>query len=220
MNLLGTNRREEASKQLVLRPEVVAAPLEAAPAASGAARFASVLRAAESLDSRWEAANSCIGGSRRHSSRSMGSHSRATGSRADSHTHSIHSSQQAATDPYKGYRHSRREAGRLQVPRYSACLRRSIPLSRLIERNCHSTSQVPPRQPNRNRDLTCPISAEIQPVIRPATTPYKCYLNKVTSRLPLPTTFPYLSRVRLSCESYEPSRAKYLSTKTCLDPSI
>ena len=41
-----------------------------------------------------------------------------------------------------------------------------------------------------------------------------------TSTFPLPTTFPYLSRVRLSCESYEPSRTKYLSTKTCLEPSI
>ena len=46
------------------------------------------------------------------------------------------------------------------------------------------------------------------------------YLNKLTSTFPLPTTFPYLSRVRLSCKSYELSRTKYLSTKTCLEPSI
>ena len=45
------------------------------------------------------------------------------------------------------------------------------------------------------------------------------YLDKLTSTFPLPTTFPYLSRVRLSCESYEPSRTKYPSTKTCLEPS-
>ena len=76
-----TNRSGEASKQSVLRREVVAAPLEAVPAASGAARLASALRAAENLGSRWEAANSRIGGNRHtesHSSRSMGSHSRAT----------------------------------------------------------------------------------------------------------------------------------------------
>jgi hypothetical protein len=143
-----TNRSGEASKQSALRREVVAAPLEAVPAA----RLASALRAAENLGSRWEAANSRIGGSRHtesHSSRSMGSHSSATGSRADSHTHSIHSSQQAATDPYRGNRRSHREAGRLQVPRYNACPRRSTSVSRLIERNCHSKSLAPPRQPNR-----------------------------------------------------------------------
>ena len=147
-----TNRSGEASKQSVLRREVVAAPLEAVPAAAGAARLASVLRAAENLGSRWEAANSRIGGSRHtesHSSRSTGSHSRATGSRADSHTRSIHSSRQVATDPYRGCRRSRREAGRLQVPRYNACQRRSTSVSRLIERNCHSTSLGPPQQPNR-----------------------------------------------------------------------
>jgi hypothetical protein len=50
--LFGTIRSEEAPKQLVLRQEVVAAPLEAVPAVSGAARFVLALRAAESLDSR------------------------------------------------------------------------------------------------------------------------------------------------------------------------
>jgi hypothetical protein len=49
---------------------------------------------------------------------------------------------------------------------------------------------------------------------------FEVYLNKLTSTFPLPMTFPYLSRVKLSCESYEPSRTKYLSTRTCLDPSI
>ena len=144
-----TNRSGEASKQSVLRREVVAARLEAVPAAAGAARLASVLRAAENLGSCWEAANSRIRGSRHtesHSSRSMGNHSTAARSKADSHTRS---SQQAATGPYRGCRRSRREAGRLQVPRYSAWQRRSTPVSRLIARNCHSTSLAQPRQHNR-----------------------------------------------------------------------
>ena len=45
------------------------------------------------------------------------------------------------------------------------------------------------------------------------------YLDKLTSTFPLPTTFPDCREFRLSCELYEPSRTKYPSTKTCLEPS-
>jgi hypothetical protein len=64
------------------------------------------------------------------------------------------------------------------------------------------------------------LDLSYSPQFLPPTRSADAYLSKVTRMFPLPTTFPYLSRVKLSCESYVPSRAKYLSTKTCLEPSI
>jgi len=113
---------EAGTKQLALPQKAVAAPLVAVPAALGVARFASAQKVAETPDSHWEAANSCLGGRRQtesHSSRSTGkSHRAAAGSRVDSHTRS---SRQAATDPYRGCRRNRRAVGPLQVPGRSAC---------------------------------------------------------------------------------------------------
>ena len=46
------------------------------------------------------------------------------------------------------------------------------------------------------------------------------YLNRLISRLPLPTSRPYLSVVRLVCGSYSPRRLPYLSRKTCFEPIV
>jgi hypothetical protein len=47
---------------------------------------------------------------------------------------------------------------------------------------------------------------------------YVPHLNKVTMRLPLPMGLPYRSRVKSSCESYDPSGLPYLSRKVHLEP--